>query len=66
MRKKCTFTVDEQTAALINKAAKQNGLTQSAVARMLLNTINHLPLEELRETTPVPYILSLAKEERNA
>ncbi len=59
-KQRCTITLCKETMDTIHKAAKMNDLSRSAIIRMLLQTINHLPLEELKETSPVPYILGLS------
>lgn len=56
---KCSITVDSGTLDLIQKAAKLNGLSRSAVIRMLIQTICYIPLEKLKETSPVVHILGL-------
>jgi hypothetical protein len=43
-----------ETVAAIDAAAKKAETTRSAIARMFLNLVNHVPVEQLREQTQIP------------
>lgn len=63
-KEKFSITCDRDTIEAIDKVAKQNKMSRSAISRMLLQMIYYLPAERLKEITPVPSILGL-EQKRN-
>lgn len=68
MKKKQNFSLnlDTETIELIDKAARKNETTRSAVARMMLELIHYLPNEKFRSVSPLPFLLGLNKEANHA
>ena len=62
MKKRYSFYVAEETMDLIDQAAAQNNISRSAVIRMFLELINHVPTQSLKLVTPIPALLGIDTE----
>ncbi len=54
-----SINCDVETMGLIDDAAKRNHTSRSAVVRMFLQLVKYIPVEKLRETSPLPGILGI-------
>ncbi len=59
MKERYSISCPPETMALIDDAAEKNNLSRSAVIRMFLDLIRYIPVEKLKETSPVPQYLGL-------
>ena len=64
-KKRFTLSFDSKTASLIDEAARLNDTSRSAIANMLLQMIRYVPVDNLRETSPIPSLLGISKKEAN-
>ena len=62
-KRRYSLSLDSETIEMIEEAARINGSSRSAIARMVLQTIRYLPFNRLRETSPVPAILGIDTKE---
>lgn len=58
-----SLNLDTGTIALIDEAAAKNHTSRSAIARMFLQLIKHVPVNRLQEKSPVPAILGIETKE---
>lgn len=61
-KERVSLNCDSEVMELIDKVAKKNHTSRSAIARMLLELIKYIPAEKLVEKSPIPGILGLGKE----
>lgn len=62
-KKRYSLYCDAETMALIDKAAEINDISRSAVAAMFLQLVRYVPVDRLRETSPVPTLLGINTKE---
>lgn len=65
-KRRFTLSIDTKTADQIDTAARANDTSRSAIARMLLQLIRYVPVEDLHETSPIPGLLGIDKESNHA
>lgn len=58
-KEKFSLSCDPEVIAKIDKIAKKNKTSRSAISRMLLQMVEYVPPESLKETTPIPSLLGL-------
>ena len=63
MKERYSISCPPETMALVDQAAERNNISRSAVIRMFLDLIRYIPVEKLRETSPVPGYLGLSNKE---
>jgi len=61
-KRRFTLSIDTTTLDQIDGAARANDTSRSAIARMLLQLIRYVPVEDLHETSPIPGLLGISKE----
>ena len=66
IKRRYSITCDVDTMTMIDNAARKNGLSRSAVTRMLLHLIRYVPSDRIRETSPIPAFLGINEEVENA
>lgn len=65
-KRRLTLSIDSKTVTQIDEAARVNDTSRSAIARMLLHLIWYVPVDNLRETSPIPSLLGVKKEANHA
>jgi hypothetical protein len=58
-KQRCSLNLDVETIQAIEEAARLNHTSRSAIARMLLQIIQYVPVNQLRELSPVPYFFGI-------
>lgn len=53
-KRRYSLNLDVATITAIDAAAIKNRVSRSAIARMFLDMVNHVPVDMLKETSPIP------------
>lgn len=61
IKERFSINCDVETMALIDQAALENHTSRSAIARMFLQLVKYIPVEQLKETSPIPGFLGIDK-----